>query len=73
MTKTPNNPIPIHMLQVVIDEYQAKHPKVHIGIVQQPLSATDTRVWEITQLTGDIAPDIMWAQSFDTNQDVAKG
>ena len=73
MVKTPNNPIPIHMLQVVIDEYQAMHPKVHVGIVQQPLSVTDTRVWEITQLTGDIAPDIVWAHSFWTNQDLGKG
>lgn len=73
MTKTPNNPIPHHMLQVVIDEYEAMHPQVHIDIVNQPQSTTDTRVWEITQLTGDIAPEIMWAQSFWTNTDVGKG
>src|SRR5579871_3999194 len=51
MVKTPNNPIPHHMLQVIIDEYQAMHPKVQIGIIYQPLSTTDTRTWEIKQLT----------------------
>jgi ABC-type glycerol-3-phosphate transport system substrate-binding protein len=73
MVKTPNNPIPHHMLQVVIDEYQALHPKVQVSIVYAPASITDTRVWEVTQLTGDIAPDIMWAQSFWTNEDIGKG
>jgi ABC-type glycerol-3-phosphate transport system substrate-binding protein len=47
MVKTPNNPIPHHMLQVVIDEYQALHPKVQISIITQPASVTDTRTWEV--------------------------
>jgi ABC-type glycerol-3-phosphate transport system substrate-binding protein len=72
MTPTAKDPIPRHMLKVVIDEYQKLHPKVTININMHRPTPQD-RTWMITQLTGDIAPEIAWAQGFDTNQDIGKG
>ena len=73
MVKTANNPIPHHNLQVAIDQYQALHPKVQVTIIYQPASVADSRVWIDTMLTGDIAPEIVWAGSWWTNNDLGKG
>ncbi len=72
MEKSENNPVPIEQLQVVADAYTAMYPDVEIEFVRVP-EGTDARVWTVTQLTGGIAPDIVWTQSFDTNRDVGKG
>lgn len=72
MEKTPNNPIPHDALARVIEQYQEMHPEVEIELLRVP-EGDDARVWAVTQLTGDIAPDIMWTQSFDANRDIGKG
>jgi ABC-type glycerol-3-phosphate transport system substrate-binding protein len=72
MQKTPDNPIPHDALQRAADKYTEMHPDVEIEFVRVP-PGTESRVWTVTQLTGNIAPEIVWTQSFDTNRDVGKG
>ncbi|MGH2558382.1 MAG: ABC transporter substrate-binding protein [Thermomicrobiales bacterium] len=72
MEKSPDNPIPHDNLQDVINEYQQMYPDVEIETVRVP-PGTESRVWTVTQLTGDTAPEIVWTQSFDTNRDMGKG
>lgn len=72
MKQTPNNPVPHDKLEEVINQYQQMHPNVEIDLVRVP-EGTDTRVWTVTQLTGDRAPEVVWTQSFDTNRDAVAG
>ncbi|MEJ7838995.1 MAG: hypothetical protein WKF81_09275, partial [Thermomicrobiales bacterium] len=71
MEVTPNNPIPHDALQRVVDSYRGIHPAVEIEFVRVP-PGTDARVWVVTQLTGEQAPEIVWTQSADANRDVGK-
>jgi len=72
MERSPNNPIPHDALQRAIDQYTEMYPDVEIEVVRIP-PGTESRVWTVTQLTGNIAPEIVWTQSFDANRDVGKG
>lgn len=45
----------------IVNAYQELHPNVTIQLITQPNNA-DTRRWLITQLTGGVAPDIIWNQ-----------
>ncbi len=72
MEKSPNNPLPHDALQDAINQYTEMYPDVEIEIVRIP-PGTESRVWTVTQLTGNIAPEIVWTQSFDANRDVGKG
>lgn len=71
MEKSPNNPIPHDNLQDAINSYTEMYPDVEIEVVRVP-PGTESRVWTVTQLTGDTAPEIVWTQSFDTNRDIGK-
>ncbi len=56
----PNAP-PIQGIDPIVAAYQKLHPNVTIQLVTQPINA-DTRRWIVTQLTGGVAPDIIWNQ-----------
>jgi raffinose/stachyose/melibiose transport system substrate-binding protein len=56
----PNAP-PIQGLDPVATAYQKLHPNVTIQFITQP-SYADQRRWLVTQLSGGIAPDIVWNQ-----------
>jgi ABC-type glycerol-3-phosphate transport system substrate-binding protein len=56
----PNAP-PIQGLDPVATAYQELHPNVTIQFITQP-SYADQRRWLVTQLSGGIAPDIVWNQ-----------
>jgi raffinose/stachyose/melibiose transport system substrate-binding protein len=71
MNKSPDNPIPHKALKDAIDQYTQMYPDVEIETVRVP-PGTDSRVWVVTQITGDTAPEIVWTQSFDTNRDLGK-
>ena len=72
MEKSIDNPIPHDALQRAIDSYTALYPDVEIETVRVP-PGTDSRVWTVTQLTGENAPEVVWTQSFDANRDTGKG
>lgn len=73
MVKSPNNPLPIHNLQVVIDEYQRMYPGVHVSVVTPHYSNDDRRTWEVTQLTGNVAPEILQTPAQAIIPDMGKG
>ncbi len=56
----PNAPKKIGIDDVVA-AYEAAHPNVSIQLIAQPITA-DARRWIVTQLTGGVAPDIIWNQ-----------
>lgn len=72
MTKSTNNPIPHDALARAVKSYQGLHPDVEIELERVP-AGTDSRVWAVTQLTGERAPEVIWTQSFDANRDAGKG
>lgn len=49
----------IQGIDPIIAAYEELHPNVTIEVIGQSINA-DTRRWMITQLTGGVAPDIMW-------------
>lgn len=49
----------IQGIDPIIAAYQELHPNVTIEVIGQSINA-DTRRWMVTQLTGGVAPDIMW-------------
>ena len=71
MQKSANNPVPHDALARVVKAYQGLHPDVEIELIRVP-PGTDSRVWTVTQLTGERAPEIVWTQSFDANRDAGK-
>lgn len=71
MEKSANNPIPHDALARVIKAYQELNPDVEIETVRIP-PGTESRVWTVTQLTGERAPEVVWTQSADTNRDAGK-
>ena len=73
MVKTPNNPLPIHNLQVVIDQYQRLYPGVKVNVVTPHYANDDRRTWEITQLVGDVAPEILQTPAQAIVPDIGKG
>jgi raffinose/stachyose/melibiose transport system substrate-binding protein len=56
----------------VVEAYEQLHPDVDIQIIAQPINS-DTRRWMVTQLTGEVAPDIMWTQPDWAMEDYDKG
>jgi ABC-type glycerol-3-phosphate transport system substrate-binding protein len=52
---------PIKGVDPIVEAYEAQHPDVDIQLITQPINA-DTRRWLVTQLTGEVAPDIIWTQ-----------
>jgi len=71
MQKSANNPVPHDALARVVKAYQGLHPDVEIELIRVP-PGTDSRVWTVTQLTGERAPEVVWTQSFDANRDAGK-
>ncbi len=71
MQKSANNPVPHDALARAIKSYQQINPDVEIELVRVP-PGTDSRVWTVTQLTGERAPEVVWTQSFDANRDAGK-
>ncbi len=49
----------IQGIDPIIAAYEELHPNVKIEVIGQSINA-DTRRWMVTQLTGGVAPDIMW-------------
>jgi ABC-type glycerol-3-phosphate transport system substrate-binding protein len=60
LNNDPNAPKTIGIDNVVA-AYQAAHPNVSIQLITQPINQ-DSRRWLVTQLTGGVAPDIIWNQ-----------
>lgn len=58
MSSDPNAPEVIG-IDAVADAYMKLHPNVNIQLIANPISA-DSRRWLVTQLTGGVAPDIIW-------------
>lgn len=51
----------LHEMARIVGEWEKLHPGVKVKFVKQPVG--DYRTWMITQLKGDVAPDIISTQS----------
>ncbi len=72
MEKSPNNPIPHNMIQVLATEYEEAHPGTEIEVILKPANVADHE-WIVTQQAGGTIPHITWSHSFWIQDELEKG
>ncbi len=72
MEKSPNNPIPHNMIEVLSNEYMEAHPGSEIEIIRKPSNVADHE-WIVTQQAGGTIPHIVWSHSFWIQDELDKG
>ncbi|MEZ4866693.1 MAG: extracellular solute-binding protein [Caldilineaceae bacterium] len=72
MEKSPNNPIPHNMIEVLANEYMEAHPGAEIEIIRKPPNVADHE-WIVTQQAGGTIPHIVWSHSFWIQDEIDKG
>lgn len=72
MEKSPNNPIPHNMIEVLANEYMEAHPGTTVEIIRKPPNVADHE-WIVTQQAGGTIPHIVWSHSFWIQDEIEKG
>ena len=72
MEKSPNNPIPHNMIEVLAKEYTEAHPGTEIEVIRKPSNVADHE-WIVTQQAGGTIPHIVWSHSFWIQDEIEKG
>lgn len=72
MEKSPNNPIPHNMIEVLAQEYVEAHPGAEIEVIRKPSNVADHE-WIVTQQAGGTIPHIVWSHSFWIQDEIEKG
>lgn len=72
MEKSPNNPIPHNMIEVLSKEYTEAHPGTEIEIIRKPANVADHE-WIVTQQAGGTIPNIVWSHTFWIQDEIDKG
>ncbi|MEZ4683914.1 MAG: extracellular solute-binding protein [Caldilineaceae bacterium] len=72
MEKSPNNPIPHNMIEVLANEYMEDNPGVEVEIIRKPPNVADHE-WIVTQQAGSTIPHIVWSHSFWIQDELDKG
>jgi len=68
---TGDNPNPLHEFTRIAREWERMHPGVKVQFIKMPTG--DYHTWLLTQLKGEMAPDLVWAHSYWSNDDAKYG
>ncbi len=66
-----DNPNPLHEFSRIAREWERLHPGVKVQFIKMPTG--DYHTWLLTQLKGGMAPDLVWAHSYWSNEDAKYG